>query len=216
MSACASKYEEAPIITQNPDVQIVPHLSSSETKEKEECEEIIRSHLRSFLQCASALKRIHDKKLYRADFSTFEAYSWEQWGYGRAYAHRLVKAADYVENILRPLGDGPLPENESQIRPLTSLPPEKAMKAWKEVTKKAKASKLTASLVVEVVARFADLGPSRPSPSLSSIQKEIQKLISLALDAVEEDDFEGALKHIRAAQIRIEVEANKINRTSSE
>jgi hypothetical protein len=196
-------------------LEMIPDLSEEEAKEFDACEQVIQTHFRSYFESAKALKLIHDKRLYRAEFVSFDAYAMEKWGWGRSYAHRLVKAAEIVEEIIRPLGDVPLPENESQVRPLTLLEPELIKKAWKQVAKKAKNAKLTTSIVVSVVQRLQPREPADTHSGLSSAQKDIQRLLAQAGDAVAEGNFDAALHDARAAQIRIDVEAEKLKRTQS-
>jgi len=193
---------------------VVPKLSVNEVQDLERCEELIRQHIASYFEGAKALKRIHDQLLYR-EFGTFEAYAMERWGFGRVYAYRLVRAAGIVEDILRPLGLDPLPQNESQVRPLTILPAEIIPKAWREVIRRAKKTRLTANVVTEVVAGFHE--PSKAEKEcLTFAQKEIQRLLLEAADAVARNDFAGALHQIGGAQVRIDVEAARLRRDRPE
>jgi hypothetical protein len=57
---------------------------------------------------------------------TFERYCEEKWGFGQAYAYRLIRGYECVKNLkvhLAPQGVTVFPTNEAQVRPLTSLPP---------------------------------------------------------------------------------------------
>ncbi len=79
----------------------------------------------------AGLPEIRDSRLYRQQFSTFEAYCRERWGMGKAYSHRLIAAAEVV-SILSPIGDT-IPQTESQARPLTRLEPEVQREVWREL-----------------------------------------------------------------------------------
>jgi len=194
-------------------VEVLPSLTVAQREERDRYEQDVRRHVESYFEAAFALKYLHDKGLYLEEYSSWEGYVSAKLGLDRTYAHRLMKGADYIENVLRPLGLA-LPQNESQIRPLTVLPKEKAQKAWREVVKKAKNSKITTSLVVQVVARYHPLEPSHKNGSVSSVQTEIAKLLSEAIQAVEHADFETAAHHVNLAQVRIDVEAGKARRSS--
>lgn len=197
-----------------PVLELVPDLTSKDAEDRDRYEAQIHNHLKSFLECALALKHLHDRRLYRTEYPSFEAYVTQKLGLGRNYALRLVKAADIVENALKPLGDIPLPENESQVRPLTILSREDAQKAWKEVIKKARQTRITTSLVVEVVDRLHSRG--KPRKETTALQKEINHLLACISDSVGSGDFETAARNLAAVQVRIDVELDKANRSKEE
>lgn len=68
-----------------------------------------------------ALKRIHDRKLYKVSgYSSFEAYAERRWGYSKTHAHRLIDHAKIVER-LKSEGVEILPSGEGLTRPLQKL-----------------------------------------------------------------------------------------------
>jgi hypothetical protein len=193
-------------------LEVLSSLTSQEEEERNRCEGDVRRHIKSYFEAAFALKCLHDKKLYKSEFLSWEDYVSTKLGLDRTYAHRLMKGADYMENVFRPLGDIPLPENESQMRPLTILPPKEAQRAWREVVKKAKHSKITTSLVIQVVAGFRPRHETHKNGTVSSVQKEISQILGEALAAIEAADFETASRCVNKAQVRIEVEAERAKR----
>lgn len=90
-------------------------LTISESQELHELETIIHHNLANFIACGQALLIIRDRKLYRADFSTFENYCRDRWDMGRHYANRLIASAEVAAN-LAPMGT--TIENERQAREL--------------------------------------------------------------------------------------------------
>jgi hypothetical protein len=118
-------------------------LSESEQKELQECEADIESGL---IKMANALIKIRDKKLYRAQYGTFEAYCKARWDIKKSHAYRLLNAAEIVQNLQSvgqspPMGDNvppdekdvvttPEPTHERQLRPLAGLSPEQQREAW--------------------------------------------------------------------------------------
>lgn len=68
-----------------------------------------------------ALAEIRDSRLYRADYSTFEDYCREKWGWERRHAYRLITAA--AVTAMSPIGLRP--QTESQARELAKVEPEK-------------------------------------------------------------------------------------------
>jgi phage N-6-adenine-methyltransferase len=122
-------------------------ITDSELSVLADCEEKIEKGLKTFYEVGQALLTIRDKRLYRADYPTFETYCVKRWGIARQHAYRLIDAAGVITN-LSPIGDKDssdvthgtqkLPQTESQVRPLTQLEtPEEQREVWQEVTEKA-------------------------------------------------------------------------------
>ena len=112
-------------------------------------EEVVAQGLNTFVDVGNALLEIRDKRLYRADYSTFEDYCRERWNMSRIHAHRMMEAASVTNNLL-PIGNV-LPATESQARPLTSLEPELQVEAWKRVITSTPEGKITANVVLKAV-----------------------------------------------------------------
>lgn len=94
-------------------------------------ETIIQKHRRRFYQSGRALKQIRDECLYRdALFDNFDAYVRERWDMHRSHAYRLIQAATVVDN-LSPIGDGIVPQNESQARVLARLSKDEQRRLWR-------------------------------------------------------------------------------------
>ncbi len=93
-------------------------------------EDIIARNQTSFYEIGNALNEIRDNGLYKLTlFETFEAYTRARWDMGKSQAYRLIDAYQVINN-LSPIGEI-LPENESQVRPLTQLGPREQRKVWK-------------------------------------------------------------------------------------
>ncbi|MDP2676060.1 MAG: DNA N-6-adenine-methyltransferase [bacterium] len=110
-------------------------LTITEKAGLENLESIIESGLRTFVEVGAALSEIRESRLYRAEYDTFEAYCHNKWNIERRQAYRLITAAAVVENVSN--WTQTPPTNESQARPLTSLPPEQQREAWADATKTA-------------------------------------------------------------------------------
>ena len=94
-------------------------------------ENVIETNQRKFYQIGKALKQIRDERLFRdLLFDHFEAYVKDRWDMARSQAYRLIEAADVIDN-LSPIGDGILPENESQARVLARFKKEDQRKIWR-------------------------------------------------------------------------------------
>jgi hypothetical protein len=128
-------------------------LSAAEVRDLIACEEVIAKGWDTFVDVGRALARIRDKRLYRADFDTFDAYCRQKWHYGKSQAYRLIGAAEVIQH-LSPIGDIPLPRSESQVRPLIGLRPEQVKTVWCEVVRKAGKQSVTAKLVRQMADRL--------------------------------------------------------------
>jgi len=105
-------------------------LPLDEQQELAHCEAVIERGLETFFEVGQAMAIIRDRKLYRADFKTFEEYCRDRWGMRRQVANRFIAASETVAN-LEPIGS--IPASESQARPLTSLEPDQQRQAWSKV-----------------------------------------------------------------------------------
>jgi hypothetical protein len=97
-----------------------------------ELEHIIETNQCRFYQIGKALMRIRDERLYRElFFFSFEAYVTDRWDMARSQAYRLMEASKVIDN-LSPIGDGILPQNESQARALAQLKAADQRNIWRE------------------------------------------------------------------------------------
>lgn len=97
-----------------------------------ELENIIETNRCQFYQIGKALRRIRDQQLYRQLlFNSFESYVKERWDMAKSHAYRLIEASKVIDN-LSPIGDGILPQNESQARALAQLKPLDQRHIWRE------------------------------------------------------------------------------------
>jgi phage N-6-adenine-methyltransferase len=117
-----------------------------------QCEEVIQRGIGPFVEVGTALLKIRDGRLYRAEFGTFEDYCRERWGFGGEHARRLMRSAEVVQNLREspPMG-GLLPANEKQARPLNALEPDQQREAWQRAVDTAPDGRITAGHVQRVV-----------------------------------------------------------------
>lgn len=125
-------------------------LSVVEVAKLENLEVVIEGGLQSFIEVGRALSEIRDGRLYRATHMTFEMYCQDRWDMSRQRASQFIQATTVVDR-LSTIVDTP-PENESQVRPLTKLPDDEQVAAWKEAVATAPEGKVTAAHVEKVVA----------------------------------------------------------------
>ena len=84
---------------------------------------------KSSLADLEAIIESNRTQFYRID--TFEAYVKDRWDMVRSHAYRLIDASKVLDN-LSPIGDGILPQNESQARALVHLKPIDQRNIWRE------------------------------------------------------------------------------------
>jgi hypothetical protein len=142
-------------------------LSDAERDELSTAEETIRNAFRSFVDAGQALDAIQEKRLYRDTHPSFQAYCDTAWGFGQAYAYRLIAAARATLCIKdSPIGEklGVLPATESQARPLAKIDPKDQPKVWAAIVKDAPVRDgkpiITANAVEQHVREWSD--PDQP------------------------------------------------------
>lgn len=109
-------------------------LSAKERKRFEQCKQTIHNGLQTCWEVGEALREIRDSKLYREDFSTWEEFTEATHSLGRAYAARLMEAAEVKSDLEdRSPKTAELIVNEAQARALSDVPPEKRVKFVKEL-----------------------------------------------------------------------------------
>jgi DNA modification methylase len=137
-------------------------LSANEQADLERCEAVIERGLATFVEVGSALVEVRDRRLYRKEYASFEAYCRDRWGMVRRHADRMIEAAAVAEN-LRPIG---LTLGcESQARALAPLDPDAQRAAMGLAVEAAGGGRLTASHVRQAV---ADLSLQNGSPAAGS------------------------------------------------
>ncbi len=74
-------------------------LSEREEKLLAELEAVIETNMKGFVLVGMALKQIHEQRLYRIHYPTFEDYLLRVWDMARKTGYRLMEAADVHGNL---------------------------------------------------------------------------------------------------------------------
>src|ERR1051326_3053998 len=114
-------------LAEQPQVETLYPLTIDEARRLKQCEKVIERGLDAFYQVGNALAEIRESRLYRISYAGFEDYCRERWKMSRFYAHRLIDAAQVVDNLL-PIGN--IPSNEAQARELAPFTPEVQKAVW--------------------------------------------------------------------------------------
>ncbi len=103
-----------------------------------ELEEVVEKGLHSFLDAGRALWQIREQRLYRTEYSTWEAYCRLRWQFTDRRARQLIDAAELVDRLIRAGQEGTLvPTTEWQCRHLGLLPPALQELAWERLLRDA-------------------------------------------------------------------------------
>jgi hypothetical protein len=144
--------------------------------------------------------KVKDDIHISADYGTFEEYLHQRWHMGQSRAYQLMDAAGVVTN-LKVSTVVELPRNESQARPLASLPPEQQAEVWQEAVKTATAGKVTAKHVQATVKRVRERAtPQTPKVSAAQTRRparqEVQEGLIWGLREIADDDAWNILEWI--------------------
>jgi hypothetical protein len=172
--------EEVNILVQAPGEEA--RLSETEFNDLENCEKIIAKGLNTFVEVGNSLKKIHDEKLYREDYFTFDEYCKERWDFTDRYARNLISGSEVNENLKSgTIVPKILPQTESQARPLAKVKnPELQRQAWGKVeeaieTGKTLTAKLVQDKVNEVITDKKQVTePEQPEPKQIDIYEAIE------------------------------------------
>lgn len=142
-----------------PDSERTP-LNAQEAATLQKCKDAIKNGFKAFVEAGRACSIIMRQRLYRATHKRFAEFCEEVLGMTYRRAYQLRDAADFVERLNRlnncskkrdDASELPLPENESQVRVLTGLPPQEQLEAWKEVHEKAPDGIVTGKTIQSIV-----------------------------------------------------------------
>jgi hypothetical protein len=110
-----------------------------------------------------ALKEIHDTKLYKEEYGTFDDFCRAELGIDRTYAYRLLKAADIKESV-KNVANGDILANEAQLRALGAVPEERREEV---LSKAAESGPVTAKSITEA-AQDSEPEAARPTETQRS------------------------------------------------
>jgi hypothetical protein len=72
-------------------------MSIRESDRLAELEKTIARGKQTFVEVGLALAEIRDLRLYKREYGGFEEYCRERWGWEKAYANHVIRAADVVK-----------------------------------------------------------------------------------------------------------------------
>ena len=163
------------------ELEIVEPLSAQDRKDWKRYREEVSDHQDGVCSFVDLLAEIRDRRLYREEYGTFDAYVDAELSVSKSYINRLIHHNE-VKRILGPIG---VKIPESQSRELTNVPPAKIPAIIKKADAKAKKErrKRTAADVKAVAAKVKPDKPKAPKAELSKeeqIKAELKKARSYA------------------------------------
>lgn len=135
-------------------IQVVEELTGIERSDLEKHEVAIERGLATFTEVGAALMDIHNRRLYRASYSTFEDYCKERWEMTKIHAYRLIGAVRVTQNLRSNQLVTRFPMTESQVRPLTSLEPHQQQEVWQQAVATAPEGVVTAKHVEKTIVEW--------------------------------------------------------------
>jgi hypothetical protein len=134
-------------------------LTVQDIADLERIEGEIEADQNSFFRFAKNVCEIRDRRLYRREYKTFEAYCEHRWGWTKRWINQQIQSAEVIRELPKSVGTM-VPEltNERQVRELGKVMPEKRAEVLEHAA--ATGEPLTARSISESAA--AVLAPSKP------------------------------------------------------
>ena len=140
-------------------------LNTEEKRDFKRLDGVVKKACDAQWEMAAALNEIRERKLYRADHPTFEAYCNKQHAFTRTRAYQLTDAAELrkqLENVnnCRQKSDPPklLPTTESQCRELRVVPADDLPRVWDQIVEhsESEGKQITAKMIKEHTEPFRE------------------------------------------------------------
>lgn len=169
---------------------VAERLTAEEESRLAELEQTIARGVQSFVETGRALLEVQQRRLYRAEFRTFEDYCRERWDLSRSRAYQLIDAATVVEVVSTSVDTAP-PATEAVARELAPLKrqPDRLVEVW-EGAAQAAAEEGRPVTRRDVREARRDLErPAAPVP-VEDVEPDEPESISLDGDAADDLRFE--------------------------
>lgn len=177
-------------------------LSAEETALLKQCETQVAENLSGHIKTAIALSIIQSKKLYRQEFTTFDAYLKAKLDITRAHGYRLVAAGKAASQLSR-LGDiSNLPADLlKRFDQLTEKQKDDVVGTLTEFYAGEKAPAIAKKVLTEAideVAPKAERKQTKPKVNFTELLEKVTKACDLHGDPEHEDEVEDLLFELKA------------------
>lgn len=139
-------------------------LSAPEASRLAHLEKIVESGINASREAGEALLEIRDKNLYRSNHESFRDYVEKRWSCGKAYANRLISAAETRERIMAKVSDKQVAKDmgERQLRELTNVPDKKLDAVMSRAMEIAKGEGKSSPVAAMLKKARNEIAPSKP------------------------------------------------------
>jgi hypothetical protein len=159
-----------------------------------ELEAIVAQGLQTFYEVGQALIEIRGRKLYRESHKTFEAYCQDKWSLTRRRAYQFIDASEVLKNLCTIVHKTSI--KESQVRPLTKLPPAQQLEIWQKAVEESPNGTPTAKIVERLVNEQSSSNQeNKPLSEMEQLRQENQEL----KEAIKQKDIEKEQRTILVA-----------------
>lgn len=143
-----------------------PERAKPQSSRYEELKATVRIWIEDRFKIADALKEIHDDKLYKDEYGSFEDFCHDEYGISKSNAYRLIKAAGVVASV-RPSQVGTLISNETQAAALATVPKPKRAAVLRRARKAGRvtARSIRAAAAQSVAPAASDVIDVTPEPA---------------------------------------------------
>lgn len=181
-------------------------ISLTESQRLIKLEKIIKAGEQTFIEIGNALLEIRDSRLYRADFSTFDEYCEEKWGWGSRRGYQLIIAAETVKTL--PKTCEPLVHTERAARELSKIPARKREAVLEKIVDAGKP--VTTKTITAASIPSRKPAQKKPAPVIEVKHDEVGRAIPDAILPLWERGYEmeAVAQHLAAAK-RALVKAEK-------
>ena len=106
-----------------------------------------------FVEAGDAFQLIRDQRLYKHNYSDFDAYCQERWGYTRRRVDQICSGALAWHELEASERINILPTSERQIRELSRVEPEQRIDTWADAVESSAAGQPTFTEIQQAVRR---------------------------------------------------------------
>jgi hypothetical protein len=181
-------------------------------EERNEWSECRKQFSRGFCDMCMALARIEKKRLYREEYPTFEEFSRKALGWSRSYTYRHTAAARVIQ-ILLDLTGAPMPDCESQVRPLTKLPPEAIPAVWRKAVDDSGSGTVTAASVQKAILQTNGRADHDQENShlgeWSSLELNLLRIVRTISKLIKQHELSSVQNEVEKLRMRLELESQK-------
>lgn len=177
-------------------------LTQTEQQRLQELETVVERGLKAFVEVGNALMEIRESRLYRAQYSTFDEYCQERWGFTAERARLYMRGSEVMAHLSEtPTMVGVLPANERQIRPLTKLDPDEQIEVWEMAVETAPNGKVTGAHVQKTVEEYTE--PEQQYAPVWKLENDVrayldsyEKLFGKTVDIADRIDILARMKKL--------------------